>query len=266
MKVRLMISGGFLAIACAWTGCAQSKAIRSDQVSTVGSSDSKALAEKSESGVVKASHTSLDDALAGPRVSLRHQLVIFKNPGGEAALKRLWGDTVTASSNDTDRRSTRSRVVASEQISATLRLHKVQGVAGIRPESSTTVTSGSAIPWKDEIQRDYNWQVTPTVRSAGRVHVSITGQVGKRRAGSKRGNEQHIAVESNLSRGQTLIVEGLDREIAGMEVAQVPILGDIPLVGPLLFSKMTTHKETWKTLYLVTAEIAAESDASHQPK
>lgn len=257
MKARLIISSVLVALGCAWVGCAQPGTGRSapQQVHSSNQRDEESVADSSAE-VVTASYTPSVGTAAGPRVTLRRQLVAFSNhPDVEAILQGLWGDIPA------DPDSPRSQIVATDEILATLQPHQATRVVGLRPEVSTVVASGVAVPWKDEYQRDYQWRVTPTAEASDVIRVSIAGQPGALSVGSKNEKILKVAVTSELRPGQTLMIEGPERKVGSVEVTKFPVLSDIPVVGDRLFSKIKTTMTTMKTLYLVSAEIAAEPDA-----
>ena len=251
MNVRWMISCLVLAFGCTWVGCAQSSGLRpGQQVTSSDGPESAATAESSDTGVVTASYSPAGEVPVGPRVSVQRQLVMFGNqPEVAGIIQELWGDTPV------DKNSGRSRVVATHEILATLEQHETKRLVGRRPEVSSVVSSGSPACGKDEIQRDFTWQVTPTVEASDVILISITGQPGGRSASGQGERIQKIAVTAELRPGQTLIVEGPDRQVGSMQVAKIPVLGDIPIVGDRLFSKTTTTLHTMKSLYLISAEV-----------
>ncbi|MBS0203109.1 MAG: hypothetical protein JSS49_09445 [Planctomycetes bacterium] len=260
MKARLIISSVLVALGCAWVGCAQPRTGRSapQQVHSSNQRDEESVGDSSAE-VVTASYTPSVGAAAGPRVTLRRQLVLFSNHTDvEAILQGLWGDIPA------DPDSPRSQIVATDEILATLQPHLATRAVGLRPEVSTVIASGAASSWKDENQPDYQWRVTPTVEASDVIQVSISGQPGALSIGSKNENILKVAATSELRPGQSLMIEGLDCKRGSAEVTRVPVLSDLPVVGDRLFSKVKTTVITMKTLYLVSAEIAAEPDAEEE--
>lgn len=58
-----------------------------------------------------------------------------------------------------------------------------------------------------------------------------------------------------LKDGQTLVIGGLDREFEDRSGEEVPLLGRIPLLGPLFFGHRRDTSETRKLTIFLTAEI-----------
>lgn len=257
MKVR-SISCLVLVFGCTWVGCTQSSGLRPGQQVTISDGpESAATAESPHTDFLTASYLPADEVPVGPSVSVQRQLVMFGNqPEVAGIIQELWGDAIA------DESSARYRVVATDEILATLAPHETNRMVGRRPEVSTVVSSGRPACWKDEIQRDFTWQATPTAEASDVILISITGQPGGRSASGQGERIQKIAVTVELRPGQTLIVEGPDRQVGSMQVAKIPVLGDIPVVGDRLFSKTTTTLHTMKSLYLISAEISEPGSES----
>ena len=68
-----------------------------------------------------------------------------------------------------------------------------------------------------------------------------------------------------LREGQTLALAGLLSHRTKTQVQRIPVLGDIPKIGPLLFSSKTSTQEENELLILVTPEIVRPMDADQVP-
>ncbi len=277
MKVRLMILGGLIAIGCAWVGYIQFDATGDEQqVGSVDSPSEQPEPEKVDSGIVTASYESSDaspavrtiieadnDSLrtasykssdaapAVPAISIQIQMVEFQDqPMVDTALEQLWGD-IAASPSSTGNAPplARSRIVATKEISATLNSLASQGMALVRAGTPRSLPDGRSSQWTDAVK----WEVTPTIRAKDLIDVSLAGELWKRSA-SGNALVWKITTAAELRPGETLVVEGQESHGFNTEISRIPLLGDIPLVGPLVFSKKTTRKETHKSLYLITAE------------
>jgi general secretion pathway protein D len=60
--------------------------------------------------------------------------------------------------------------------------------------------------------------------------------------------------------GQTVVIGGMMQDQKTSSVNKIPLLGDIPLVGKLLFSYNTTSKTKTELLIFLTPHVAAEPD------
>lgn len=278
MKVRMIILGSLIAIGCAWVGYVQFDATEDEQ--QVGSVDRPSVEsepEKADSGIVTASYKTSDavpavreiieeanDGLrtasyqssdAGPAVSaisIQIQMVDLQGqPMVDTALEQLWGD-IAASPSSTGNAPplARSRVVATKEITATLNTLTSQGMARVRAGTAQRLSDGRSSQWTDAVK----WEVTPTIRSNGLIDVTLAGELWNRSA-SGDACVWKLTTATELRDGETLVVEGQESHRTSMEISRIPLLGDIPFVGPTLFSTKTTRKETHKSLYLITAEV-----------
>lgn len=58
---------------------------------------------------------------------------------------------------------------------------------------------------------------------------------------------------------QILVIAGRTTTGKVTEVTRVPLLGDVPVIGPMFFSKAIRRKEVHKSMHLVTTEVVSES-------
>jgi len=73
---------------------------------------------------------------------------------------------------------------------------------------------------------------------------------------AKRSAESRVGVKN----GQTVVIGGLMEDRKTLTINKVPILGDLPLVGPA-FSRVQTEKTKTELLIFLTPHVAAEPDA-----
>ena len=108
-------------------------------------------------------------------------------------------------------------------------------------------------------------QVTPTVTDRDLIRLSITAgysDLGAAGAGGVAGtSNRRINTVVELREGQTLALAGLLSHRTQTRVQRIPVLGDIPTIGPLLFSSKTSTQEENELLILVTPEIVRPMDA-----
>ena len=163
------------------------------------------------------------------------------------------------------------------------------GIAKILSEPQMTVMSGRqaeflsggeyAVPTTIGIGggqttffRGFGTQVraTPTVTDRDLIRLSITAEysdLGASGAGGVAGtNNRRIGTAVELREGQTLALAGLLSHRTKTQVQRIPVLGDIPKIGPLLFSSKTSTQEENELLILVTPEIIRPMDAHEVPQ
>ena len=162
------------------------------------------------------------------------------------------------------------------------------GIAKILTEPQMTVISGRearflsggeyAVPTTIGIGggqttffRGFGTQVraTPTVTDRDLIRLSIIAEysdLGAAGAGGVAGtSNRRIETAVELREGQTLALAGLLSHRMKTEVQRIPVLGDIPKIGPLLFSSKTSSQEENELLILVTPEIVRPMDAHEVP-
>ena len=119
--------------------------------------------------------------------------------------------------------------------------------------------------------RGFGTQVraTPTVTDRDLIRLSIIAEfsdLGAAGAGGVAGtSNRRIQTAVELREGQTLALAGLLSHRTKTEVSRIPVLGDIPKIGPLLFSSKTSTQEENELLILVTPEIIRPMDPDQVP-
>lgn len=115
-------------------------------------------------------------------------------------------------------------------------------------------------------------QATPTVTDRDLIRLAINAEysdlsaAGAGGAGGVPGtSNRRITTTVELREGQTLALAGLLSHRTKTEVRRIPVLGDIPKVGPLLFSSKNSTQEENELLILVTPEIVRPMDAHEVP-
>ncbi len=107
---------------------------------------------------------------------------------------------------------------------------------------------------------------TPTVTDRDLIRLSIIAEYSDLNASNNSGgvlgtNTRRIQTTVELREGQTLALAGLLSHRTKTEIQRIPVLGDIPKIGPLLFSSKTSTQEENELLILVTPEIVRPMDA-----
>ncbi len=111
---------------------------------------------------------------------------------------------------------------------------------------------------------------TPTVVDRDLIRISIIAEYSSLNPANNSGgipgtDSRRIQTEVELREGQTLALAGLLSHGTSTEISRIPLLGDIPIVGPLLFSTKKATQEENELLVLVTPEIVRPMDAHEVP-
>ena len=107
---------------------------------------------------------------------------------------------------------------------------------------------------------------TPVVTDRDLIRLSIIAEQSDLNAANNSGgvlgtSTRRIETAVELREGQTLALAGLLSHRTKTQVQRIPVLGDIPKIGPLLFSSKTSTQEENELLILLTPEIVRPMDA-----
>lgn len=107
-----------------------------------------------------------------------------------------------------------------------------------------------------------NFEVTPHVNNAGLITLDLHPQISALKATVTVDNNQlpettNQEAETNVmvEDGKTLVIGGLITDQTNVSVNKVPILGDIPWLGNLLFKNTNTVKTRTEVLIFLTPHI-----------
>lgn len=78
-------------------------------------------------------------------------------------------------------------------------------------------------------------------------------------------NTRRVETTVQLREGQTLALAGLLAHRKTTEVSRIPVLGDIPKVGPALFSRKRSSQDENELLVIVTPELVSPMNADEVP-
>jgi len=112
--------------------------------------------------------------------------------------------------------------------------------------------------------------VTPTVMDRDLIRISAIAEYsdlnqGNAVAGIPGTDARRVETTVEMREGQTLALAGLLSHRTSTTVTRIPVLGDIPKIGPLLFSSKTSTQEENELLILITPEIVRPMDAHEVP-
>ena len=112
--------------------------------------------------------------------------------------------------------------------------------------------------------------VTPTVIDGDLIRMQIVPEFSAINAGNSVGgipglDSRRVQTTVELREGQTIVIGGLLHRQRNTEVTRIPLLGEIPWLGPMLFNaKVSTEDET-ELIILVTPEIVRPMEPDEVP-
>lgn len=126
------------------------------------------------------------------------------------------------------------------------------------PYKMTVVTEGGATETLGQLEIGTTLDVTPTVSPTGNqisldVSVAVKDFVGYTDAGPQT-TDREATTKVTISEGQTVVIGGLITETEKGTTMQVPLLGDIPILG-YLFKKKETQKRKLELLIFLTPHV-----------
>jgi len=126
------------------------------------------------------------------------------------------------------------------------------------PYKETIVTAAGVTESTKQLEIGTTLDVTPTVSPTGNqisldVNVAVKDFVGFTVAGPQT-TDREATTKVTITEGQTVVIGGLISETEKGTIYQVPILGDIPLLG-YLFKKKETHRRTLELLIFLTPHV-----------
>lgn len=132
------------------------------------------------------------------------------------------------------------------------------GIGGAQGQQTTFRGFGSSI------------FVTPTVIDGDLMRLQVVtefSQVNRQNSvgGIPGVNSRRVQTTVEVREGQTMALGGLFSHQSETEVDRVPFLGEIPIVGPLLFNSKTGSQDEKKLLILVTPELVRPLEPDEVP-
>jgi len=126
------------------------------------------------------------------------------------------------------------------------------------PYKETLVTAAGATETTKQLEVGTTLDVTPAVSPTGKeismdVDVAVKDFVGFTAAGPQT-TDREATTKVTISEGQTVVVGGLVSETEKGVAYQVPVLGDIPILG-YLFKRKETQKRTLELLIFLTPQV-----------
>jgi pilus assembly protein CpaC len=112
--------------------------------------------------------------------------------------------------------------------------------------------------------------VTPTIIDKDLIRLQISPEFSElNSANSVNGipgtNLRRVTTTVKLREGQTIALAGLFSRQTRSEIARIPFLGEIPLIGPIAFSNKRASADEKELLILATPEIVRAMEADEVP-
>jgi pilus assembly protein CpaC len=99
-------------------------------------------------------------------------------------------------------------------------------------------------------------QIVPELSSIN-TQTSVGGVFGV--------NVKRVQTQVELREGQTIVLGGLFSRQEAVEQTRIPLLGELPIIGPTLFHARRATQDEIELLIVVTPEIVRPIDADQQP-
>lgn len=111
---------------------------------------------------------------------------------------------------------------------------------------------------------------TPTIIDRDNIRIGVIAEYSNVTnqntvAGIPGMSTRRIETTVEMREGQTIALAGLLSHRTATTIQRIPVLGDIPHVGPLLFSAKTMTQEENELLILITPELVRPMDAQEVP-
>jgi general secretion pathway protein D len=131
--------------------------------------------------------------------------------------------------------------------------------------NSTITTQGTVVNTPSYQQVGIILDVTPQINPDGVVTLNVAPQVSQLESGAGvtvspgvtapifdiRQAQSRVAVKN----GQTIVIGGLMQDEKTQTISKIPLLGDIPYIGPLLFSRAQNEKTKTELLIFLTPHV-----------
>lgn len=210
-----------------------------------------------------------------PQISLRLSVLEFeRSPETEAALSQLMGtETDIHADGATPTGRTLSGVYDAAKVQAWIKDSKQQGLIRVISEPNLTILNGRRARFQQGAEKlvgsseskkigaekerpQETWfvgtivEATAQVEKDGLIRMSVMGSYQDDSRGARR-----IQTAVELYDSQSVVLAGLQSYGTVTEVSRIPVLGDIPIVGPLMFSTKKTKQVTTELVCVISAEI-----------
>lgn len=115
-------------------------------------------------------------------------------------------------------------------------------------------TAGRPIVKKSDISSDTQGQITPTLLPDGRIHLIVDVGVGTftftTAANLPEQTTRKANTEVTVKNGETIVIGGLRQQEMSQSESKIPVLGDLPLVGPLFRHEEQELRHSVLTIFI----------------
>jgi type II secretory pathway component GspD/PulD (secretin) len=130
--------------------------------------------------------------------------------------------------------------------------------------------SGRPIVKKSDISADTQGRITPTLLADGRISMAVSVKVGSFTFTPDAGLPEQVNRESTTTvivrEGQTLVIGGLREQEMSQAVVKVPVLGDMPLIGPLFRKTQKATRNSVLTLFITPHVLLPDAPSPNWPQ
>lgn len=131
-------------------------------------------------------------------------------------------------------------------------------------------TSGRPVVKKSDIASDTIGRITPTLLPDGRIHLVVDVDVGSftftQAAGLPEQTGRKSTTEVVVQEGQTIVIGGLRQQEMSHSETKVPLLSDLPLVGPLFQRSEQDLRNSVLTIFITPQILRPENPVPEWPK
>lgn len=112
--------------------------------------------------------------------------------------------------------------------------------------------------------------VTPTIIDKDLIRLRIVPEFSEVNSGNASGgvpglDTRRATTTVQLREGQTIALAGLFSHQSSVEVTRIPLIGELPYIGPKLFNAKEAHQGETELLFLVTPEIVRPMEQDEVP-
>jgi len=131
-------------------------------------------------------------------------------------------------------------------------------------------TSGRPVVKKSDISSDTVGRIIPTLLPDGRIHLTVDVDVGSftftQVAGLPEQTGRKSTTEVIVQEGQTIVIGGLRQQEMSHTETKVPLMGDLPLIGPLFQRRETDLRNSVLTIFITPQILRPDRPTPEWPK
>ena len=130
-------------------------------------------------------------------------------------------------------------------------------------------TSGRPVVKKSDIASDTNGLIIPTLLPDGRIHLIVEVAVGSFTFIQDQGLPEQTGRKSKteviVNDGQTIVIGGLRQQEMNYSIAKVPIISDLPIIGPLFQREEKDLRNSVLTIFITPQLLKPEEPVPDWP-